>query len=220
MSKEHNEVKQTKSMSSIARKLHGQMVRKKLGVFFGADVLLFFGMSFMWLLAAEAAAVGSGGTGTSKLIDFEKELYKDYFDKPGVRNISFEEYQILCNKYIHQAKIDKKLASVGFFFCLYNDYQVPYKHFADYFKPATKAEIKQAKKDFGHVKEEFNGEIMEHNHTFSEDADVLDYRGLRLIIDDEWGDAWIKDENGEIHHFQLIWDWDYPIDEYIAYHII
>lgn len=156
----------------------------------------------------------------SKLIDFEKELYKDYFDKPGVRNISFEEYQILCNKYIHQAKIDKKLASVGFFFCLYKDYQVPYKHFADYFKPATKAEIKQAKKDFGHVKEEFNGEILEHNHTFSDDTDVLDYRGLRLIIDDEWGDAWIKDENGEIHHFQLIWDWDYPIDEYIAYHII
>lgn len=156
----------------------------------------------------------------SKLIDFEKELFKDYFDKPGVRNISFEEYQILCNKYIHQAKIDKRLASVGFFFCLYKDYQVPYKHFADYFKPATKAEIKQAKKDFGHVKEEFNGEILEHNHTFSNDADVLDYRGLRLIIDDEWGDAWIKDENGEIHHFQLIWDWDYPIDEYIAYHII
>lgn len=156
----------------------------------------------------------------SKLIDFEKELYKDYFDKPGVRNISFEEYQILCNKYIHQAKIDKKLASVGFFFCLYKDYQVPYKQFADYFKPATKAEIKQAKKDFGHVKEEFNGEILEHNHTFSDDTDVLDYRGLRLIIDDEWGDAWIKDENGEIHHFQLIWDWDYPIDEYIAYHII
>lgn len=156
----------------------------------------------------------------SKLIDFEKELYKDYFDKPGVRNISFEEYQILCNKYIHQAKIDKKLASVRFFFCLYKDYQVPYKHFADYFKPATKAEIKQAKKDFGHVKEEFNGEILEHNHTFSDDTDVLDYRGLRLIIDDEWGDAWIKDENGEIHHFQLIWDWDYPIDEYIAYHII
>ena len=103
---------------------------------------------------------------------------------------------------------------------MYKDYQVPYKHFADYFKPATKAEIKQAKKDFGHVKEEFNGEILEHNHAFSDDADVLDYRGLRLIIDDEWGDAWIKDENGEIHHFQLIWDWDYPIDEYIAYHII
>lgn len=156
----------------------------------------------------------------SKLIDFEKELYKDYFDKPGVRKISFAEYQILCNKYIHQAKIDKKLASVRFFFCLYKDYQVPYKHFADYYKPATKAEIKQAKKDFGHVKEEFNGEILEHNHTFSDDTDVLDYRGLRLIIDDEWGDAWIKDENGEIHHFQLIWDWDYPIDEYIAYHII
>ena len=156
----------------------------------------------------------------SRLIDFEKELYKDYFDKPGVRNIPFEKYQILCNKYIHQAKIDKKLASVGFFFRLYKDYQVPYKHFADYFRPATKAEIKQAKKDFGHVKEEFNGEILEHNHTFSDDTDVLDYRGLRLIIDDEWGDAWIKDENGEIHHFQLIWDWDYPIDEYIAYHII
>lgn len=156
----------------------------------------------------------------SRLIDFEKELYKDYFDKPGVRKISFAEYQILCNKYIHQAKIDKKLASVRFFFCLYKDYQVPYKHFADYFKPATTAEIKQAKKDFGHVKEEFNGEILEHNHTFSDDTDVLDYRGLRLIIDDEWGDAWIKDENGEIHHFQLIWDWDYPIDEYIAYYII
>ena len=89
MSKEHNEVKQTKSMSSIARKLHGQMVRKKLGVFFGADVLLFFGMAFMWLLAAEAAAVGSGGTGTSKLIDFGLTR-KIYSEGSGLVNLTYE----------------------------------------------------------------------------------------------------------------------------------
>lgn len=89
MSKEHNEVKQTKSMSSIARKLHGQMVRKKLGVFFGADVLLFFGMAFMWLLAAEVTAVGSGGTGTSKIIDFGLTR-KIYSEGSGLVNLTYE----------------------------------------------------------------------------------------------------------------------------------
>ena len=50
--------KQTKKMSSIAREIHGQMIRKKLGIYFGADVLLFAALSFMWLLASGLTALG------------------------------------------------------------------------------------------------------------------------------------------------------------------
>ncbi len=89
MSKEYKNEKQTKNMSSIARKLHGQMVGKKLGAFFGADILLFFGMSFMWLLATEAAAVGKAGTGTPKLIDFGLTR-KIYSEGSGLTNLTYE----------------------------------------------------------------------------------------------------------------------------------
>lgn len=123
------------------------------------------------------------------------------------------------DKYIHQAKEDNRPHAIEFFFSLYKDYPTEYVHFVDYLKPAKKQEIEQARKDFGHVVSNHYGEAYEHDHTFSDDAQVLEYRGLRLIIDNEWGNAWLKDEKGEIHSFQLIWDWDYPIDQYIAYNI-
>lgn len=86
----------------------------------------------------------------------------------------------------------------------------------DYYKPATKEEITQARKDFSHVKEErLTGEKVEHDHTFADDANVLEYRGNRFIIDNEWGSAWTKDKKGEVRSFQLEWDWWYPIDEYL-----
>ena len=46
-------------------------------------------------------------------------------------------------------------------------------------------------------------------------GEVLEYRGIRFPIDDQWGDAWFKKKNGEITHFRLDWDWWYPIDEYL-----
>ena len=44
-------------------------------------------------------------------------------------------------------------------------------------------------------------------------SEVLEYRGVRFPIDDQWGDAWFKKKNGEIMHFRLDWDWWIPIDE-------
>jgi len=155
-----------------------------------------------------------------KLIQFEKELYRDYFDKDPKATVPFEEYEALCNKYIHQAKEDGQDLAISFFFMRYSDYPKKYIDYLDLLKPATKQEIKQAREDFGYVVEILHNETSEHYHTFNDDAKVLEYRGLRLIIDNEWEDAWIKDEKGEIHHFQLIWDWNYLIDQYIAYHII
>jgi len=153
-----------------------------------------------------------------KYHDFEAELYEKYFNKHKV--VPFEVYQELCNQYIHQAKEDNKKQAIEFFMTVYKDYPVEFKPHTDYLKPATKEEIEQARKDFSSVKEEIYGKTRVHTHTFSDGAQVLDYRGLRLILDNEWDNAWIKDETGKVHYFQLIWDWDFPIDNYIAYHIL
>ena len=79
-------------------------------------------------------------------------------------------------------------------------------------KDATKDEIEQANKDFAHYECDFNGETHKSDHTFNTGR-VLEYRGIRLPIDDQWGDAWFKRKDGVIRHFQLDWDYWYPIDE-------
>lgn len=84
-----------------------------------------------------------------------------------------------------------------------------------YYKPATKEEIAKAKRDFGVVEEERYGALTIHSHSFKDDANVLEYRGNRFIIDDEWGCAWTRNKKGEVVSFQLEWDWWYPIDEYL-----
>ena len=82
------------------------------------------------------------------------------------------------------------------------------------FKKATPEEIAQANKDFGHYEYEWYDEIQKSDHTFN-DAAILEYRGIRFPVDDQWGDAWCIDKNGKIKHFQLEWDWWYPIDEFL-----
>lgn len=63
--------KQNKKMSSIAWKLHGQMVRNKLGIFLGADILLFIAMWIVSLLSVEVSARTDawGNQGLFSLID-------------------------------------------------------------------------------------------------------------------------------------------------------
>ena len=85
----------------------------------------------------------------------------------------------------------------------------------EYYQPATKEEIEQARKDFSHIEEIRYDEKITHNHTFKDDAQVLEYRGNRFIIDNEWGSAWTKNKKGEVRSFDLQWDWWYPIDEYL-----
>jgi len=151
-------------------------------------------------------------------ITFTKEVMRLFEDSN--LTISHEDWESLCNKYIATSKQMSNWLSVSMFFDIYEEYPKDYIHYTDYFKEATEEEIEQARKDFSHVVETYNDEVREHNHTFSDDAKVLDYRGLRMIVDNEWSDAWIKDEKGNIRNFQLIWDWNYPIDQYIAYHIV
>lgn len=83
------------------------------------------------------------------------------------------------------------------------------------YKPATKEEIEQARIDFAETEEDIYGNKVKFQHTFKDDANILEYRGQRYIIDNEWGDAWTKDKNGNIRSFHLVWDWWYPIDEYL-----
>ena len=80
------------------------------------------------------------------------------------------------------------------------------------YKDATKEEIELANKEFAHYEYDYCGKTQESNHTFNKGI-VLEYRGIRFPIDDQWGDAWFKKKNGEIVHFDLIWDWWFPIDE-------
>lgn len=79
-------------------------------------------------------------------------------------------------------------------------------------KDATKEEIEQANKDFAHYEYNHYGDIRKSDHTFNRGR-VLEYRGIRFPIDDQWGDAWFKKKDGTITHFELIWDWWYPVDE-------
>jgi hypothetical protein len=85
------------------------------------------------------------------------------------------------------------------------------------YKPATKEEIEKARKDFKKVAHvDFSTKKVSYSkHTFDDDANVLEYRGNRFIIDNEWGDAWTINKKGECIGFRLDWDWWYPIDEYL-----
>lgn len=80
------------------------------------------------------------------------------------------------------------------------------------YKEATKEEIEQANKDFAHYEYDHYGEIQKSDHTFN-NGKILEYRGIRFPIDDQWGDAWFKKKDGTITHFDLVWDYWYPIDE-------
>ena len=80
------------------------------------------------------------------------------------------------------------------------------------YKNATKEEIELASKEFAKYEYDYCGEIYKSEHTFNA-GEVLEYRGIRFPIDDQWGDAWFKKKNGKITHFRLDWDWWIPIDE-------
>ena len=82
---------------------------------------------------------------------------------------------------------------------------------AEFFKKATGEEVKQANKDFGIYSYKDTVKI---GLTFNR-GQVLEYRGIRFPVDDQWGDAWFKAKTGDIKHFQLEHDWWYSIDEFL-----
>lgn len=82
------------------------------------------------------------------------------------------------------------------------------------YKEATEEEIKQANKAFAHYEYDHYGEIQKSDHTFNKGI-ILEYRGIRFPVDDQWGSAWHIGKDGQIRCFTLEWDWWYPIDEYL-----
>lgn len=106
MSDKPNE-KQTKKMSSIARELHGQMVRKKLGIYFGADVLLFAALSFMWLLASGLTALGGDSIrqGLPRLFG-QGVKWKLATEHMGIKNLTYQVIsgdEVILNQNVYPA---------------------------------------------------------------------------------------------------------------------
>lgn len=143
----------------------------------------------------------------SKLDDFIKE-----FDA----SITLDDWFSICHKYISS---DSDVIKMFFF----DIWQKGKNYFEDFtasidlsncMKSATDEEIKYAKKHFSCVEELIHGERVKFEYTF-DNAKVLEYRDNRFIIDNEVGNAWTLDKNNKIKSFQLIWDWYYPIDEYL-----
>lgn len=138
-------------------------------------------------------------------------------------NITAEEFFELIHTYIDNARKENKHTVAMFFFVLwtstreYFNEDLNLSDCTKYLKPATEEEIEYAKKYFSSITEpryEGDEEMITHTHTF-DNAQVLEYRGLRLIVDKEWSNAWLRDDKGNIHQFSLDWDWWYPIDEYL-----
>ena len=162
----------------------------------------------------------------------EKELFKDYsvkytsgnkFKRGCIKGFELTADQLfnLFHKHINQYG---NYTVRYFIFTWWNDlrYYVKGAHPTldcpwEYYKLATKEEIEQARIDFSSVEDKdlCTNEIYHHNHTFRDDAVVLEYRGNRFIVDNEWGCAWAKDKKGEVRCFSLEWDWWYPIDKYL-----
>ncbi len=150
-------------------------------------------------------------TSMEYLSQFEDEIYAKYFSKD--KDITPQQWRKMCIKYLNKAKKMDNFEMGNLFFDIYEDCPETLNEL-DYIKPATKEEIEQARKDFSIVEDErIEGGKIIHNHTFSDNAKVLEYQGVRMIIDNEWGTAWYKDEKG-IHSFDIVWDWNFPIDEY------
>lgn len=154
------------------------------------------------------------------LSDFEDELFTTYTfeEDDNILSINGDEWFKLCHKYLNKARKKNKQPVAELFFKLWYDLKYEFTggeicDYTDYLKPATKEEIEFARKYFSHVIDDRDGS--ESFHTFSDDAKVLEYRKHRFILDNEWNDAWYFNSRGCVDSFQLIWDWNYPIDTFI-----
>ena len=155
-----------------------------------------------------------------KLNDFELDLFS-HSTPEMTFDLTYDGWTKLCHTYINEYRDNYPVAE--FFFQIFvngqhyfDDFDLKLSEYKEYLKPATKKEIKQARKDFATVSEDWYDETRIHKHTFADDAEVLEYRGVRFIIDKEWGSAWYKTKDGKVHSFQLIWDWWYPLDRFIS----
>ena len=146
-----------------------------------------------------------------KLSCFEEWLFIKYYD---VNKIPTEKaWKKECVKYIKMAKESHNKEMAEFFFSMYEDYPCANLDESRFIKTATPEEVALANQVFGTYTYTHEDDELTSTHTF-DNAEVLDYLGVRMPIDNEWHSAWYKDENGKIMYFDLIWDWYYPIDQY------
>lgn len=153
---------------------------------------------------------------------FEKELFdkyhKEYKSKFTMR---CREWSQLCHKYIHRARKINNRTIGTFFFEIWSSGRHCWKSFIsnttnpfNYTRQATKEEIEYANKYL--VPKYANKEVFKNDKTvwYRDDTKVLTYRGINAIIDSVFCDAHILYRNKH-HTFQLIYDWYYPIDEFL-----
>ena len=91
-----------KSMSSLAIELHWQLVRTKIGLFFGTDLFVFCAMSLMWIYFYERSVLGSFDIDTKRRIalDGKNILSLTYYIYPGgdevIKKNIFEPFIFIC----------------------------------------------------------------------------------------------------------------------------
>lgn len=123
----------------------------------------------------------------------------------GFKGITRGKFKDMCLNYAKRCRSGGNEFGVLLFFFIYEDY--PFNDdFAKYLRKATPEEIENANRLFSEVRQTIDGEEQLSRHSFDGNSKVLDYDGLSLIIDKEYGDAWMLGENGEVCSFQLIWD--------------
>lgn len=155
--------------------------------------------------------------------DFEKELFNTYEvldDENYIEGLELTAEQLfeVAHKYISQGD---NYTVKYFIFNWWNDLRhyvdngFPTFNFDDNCDTAFPEETMYAREYFSVVTEDFYGEQRTHRHTFKDNGPVLIYRGIRFPIDDEWGNAWALDKDGNPRSFSLDWDWWYPIDEFL-----
>ena len=155
-----------------------------------------------------------------ELFDKYAVTYKsgDSFKKKGIKGLELTADQLFDLFHKHLNQYTNKTVR-DFIFHWWNDL----RHYVEgaeptldcpweLYKDATKEEIELANKEFAHYEYDHYGEIQKSDHTF-DNGKVLEYRGIRFPIDDQWGDAWFRKKDGTITHFDLVWDYWFPIDE-------
>ena len=58
MSSNQSKTRNTKNVTSIARKLHNLLIRRKIGAFFAADLFLFLSIASIWIVQLEMGNIG------------------------------------------------------------------------------------------------------------------------------------------------------------------
>ena len=127
---------------------------------------------------------------------FQKDLFRLYgvtytsgnkFKKQCIKGLDLTPEQLfeVAHKYINNVG---NYTTKMFIFHWWNDlrYYIPGALPAldqpwKFFKPATKEEIEQARIDFGHTEEIYDNKLHKHDHTFRDDAQVLEYRNILIM---------------------------------------